>query len=195
MYRRELLKAGAAAMATAALSHQVAQAHNVAGAVVPPALVPSIRCRVHDSRELLLHGLLHNRTTALQLMFTGCSAVCPIQGALFADVQQRLDARPASPSDLQLLSISIDPLADDHRALAGWLRRYGAGARWRAASPDVQDLDRWLDFLQGRQAGADRHTAQVYLFDRRARLALRTTDFPPAGEVLRLLDALAAQAV
>ncbi|HUD32335.1 MAG TPA: SCO family protein, partial [Variovorax sp.] len=64
---------------------------------------------------------------------------------------------------------------------------------WRAASPAVADLDRWLDFLQGRRAGADRHTTQVFLFDRRGRLALRTVDLPPASEVVRLVGELAAQ--
>lgn len=193
MHRRDLLLAGAGIVAASTLPPPPALAHNAAGAVAPPAPVPSVRCRTHDGHTLPLHGLLQGKTTALQLMFTGCSATCPIQGALFADVQQRLDARTPARADLQLLSISIDPLADDPRALAGWLRRFGAGTRWRAASPDIRDLDRWLDFLQGRQTGADQHTAQAYLFDRWGRLALRSVDFPPAGEITRLLDALSAR--
>ena len=78
-------------------------------------------------------------------------------------------------------------------ALSGWLARFGAGGLWRAATPAVADLDRWLDFLQGRRAGADRHTTQVYLFDRRGRLALRSVDLPPAAEVVRLMTELAAR--
>lgn len=187
--RRHLLQA-AAALAVQALM-PVARAHGASGRVTPPLLPPSPwRLRMNDGRELNAASVLQGRVTALQLMFTGCSAICPIQGALFAELERRVAAAPAMASGVQLLSLSIDPLGDDPRALSKWLRGFGAGAVWQAASPAVRDLDPWLDFLQGRKAGADRHTAQVYLFDRAGRLVLRTVDFPTTTEVTRLLGEL-----
>jgi protein SCO1 len=56
--------------------------------------------------------------------------------------------------------------------------------------PRVEDVDRLLDFVRGRAAGADRHTAQVYLFDRQARLAYRTADMPPARFVAETMSQL-----
>ncbi|MGK6309802.1 SCO family protein [Variovorax sp. DT-64] len=72
------------------------------------------------------------------MMFTGCSTVCPIQGALFAALQAAMAAEH-SPT-LRLLSLSIDPLADDPAALSAWLRRFGAGPAWSAAVPTTRRL-------------------------------------------------------
>jgi protein SCO1/2 len=189
MQRRHLLCA--AAVLAGATRVGPARAHG--GLVLPPEAPPAVRLRLQDGRQLAPAALFGGRVTAVQLMFTGCSATCPIQGALFAQAERLLLARRPAVEDLQLVSASIDPLADDPKALAAWLGRFGAGGLWRAAAPAVADLDRWLDFLQGRRAGADRHTTQVYLFDRRGRLALRSVDLPPAAEVVRLMTELAAR--
>jgi protein SCO1/2 len=49
-----------------------------------------------------------------------------------------------------------------------------------------------MDFLKARANGPDRHTGQVYYFDRKGQLALRSVDFPPAQEVVRALEELAS---
>ena len=189
--RRNLL-GGVLALASAGLGH-AAWAHNSAGAVDPPRPAPRAALTRHDGYKADLAALLRGRVTAMQLMFTGCSATCPIQGALFAAAEQQLahETPGAGAMPMQLLSLSIDPLGDDAAALKAWRAKFGAGGLWSAAVPAMQDLDSLLDFLQGRQAGADRHTAQVYLFNRKAELVLRTVDFPPPREVVRLLQALA----
>ncbi len=196
--RRALLGAGAAfSLAAAWPAHRAqaqaqgpaqspaqAQGHVEFGPVRPPVAAPALRLTGTDGKPWLLPSALEGRITALQLMFTGCSATCPIQGAAFADAQQKLEHDAA---DLRLLSVSIDPLGDDRRALAAWLARYGAKPqRWTAALPRAQDVDPLLDFVRGRASGADRHTPQIYLFDRRARLVYRTADLP-SGEQLALL--------
>ncbi|WP_213955022.1 MULTISPECIES: SCO family protein [unclassified Variovorax] len=187
MKRRAILRASMAALP--ALCFGTARAHNAAGEVRPPLPAPDIQVTSNGGSKSQLRDLLAGRATALQLMFTGCSSVCPIQGALFAQVQAAL---PRGDAPLQLLSASIDPLGDDPRALTAWLGRFGAGPRWSAFSPAPASLDRWLDFLAGRSVGPDKHTAQVYFFDRQARLVLRTVDFPRPAEVARLLAQLVA---
>jgi len=186
--RRKLL-ASALAFASAGLG-PTARAHNAPGAVDPPRPAPRTAITRHDGRKADLASLLRGRVTAMQLMFTGCSNTCPIQGALFAAAEQQLAGGATGPGAGQLLSLSVDPLGDDAAALKAWRAKFGAGSLWSAAVPAMQDLDPLLDFLQGRQAGADRHTAQVYFFNRRAELVLRTVDFPQPAEVVRLLQAL-----
>ncbi|KNZ33215.1 MAG: hypothetical protein AD742_08050 [Methylibium sp. NZG] len=196
--RRRLLAAGA--LALLASRHGATAAHESAGPVLPRERPANLRLSLVEGdgsnpgsgKPALLHNLLKGNVTALQLMFTGCSATCPIQGAIFADAQARL---ASADKQLRLLSISIDPLSDDAPALARWLARFGAQPqRWSAAAPAVRDVDPMLDFLRGRAVGADRHTAQAYLFDRQGRLAFRTVDMPPGGELVRLMQALAAAA-
>lgn len=179
MRRRDLLAVLASASFTA-------RAHDPFGPVDPPRAAPSLLLSGADGSMRDIIDRLRGRVTAVQLMFTTCSAVCPIQGALFAAVAQRLQG-----GEMHLLSLSIDPLNDDPRALAAWLARFGAGPAWQAAAPRVADVDRLFDLLAGRAPGPDRHSTQVYLFDRRARLVYRTPELPKVAHVVEMLQTLA----
>jgi protein SCO1/2 len=181
-----MLLGGACAAAIGALP-AVAWAHNVAGAVVPPAAPPQVPLLLDDGTATDLARLLAGRLSAVQLMFTSCRGLCPIQGALFGSAAKHLGDRV---HDAQLLSISIDPERDDPKALRAWLDHMGANGRWRAARPDPKSLDPLVDFLRSRAKGPDSHTAQVYFFDRRGLLVMRSVDFPPATEVVRVIEEL-----
>jgi protein SCO1 len=142
-----------------------------------------------EGRTVSLRSLLEGHITAVQLMFTGCSATCPIQGAVFADTSRML---AGATRELRLLSVSIDPLGDSPKALDAWLSRFGAPPqRWTAAVPRMQEVDALIDFLRGRASGVDRHTAQAFLFDRQARLAFRTIDMPSGADLSALMRQLA----
>jgi protein SCO1/2 len=187
--RRHWLQMVTAAAGASALN---TLAHNSAGWVKPPLPVPDLRVTLPDGKQLALRDVLRGRVTALQLMFTGCTSTCPLQGALFAQVQARVDAVGVPLANTQLVSLSIDPLGDSLSAMAGWLRQFGANPRWRAVVPQVKDLDTLLNFVDGRSKGLDRHTAQVFMFNARAELVLRSVDHPPAAEVVRWLSELSA---
>jgi protein SCO1/2 len=183
--RRGLLAAALVSAATARV--RPAAAHNDAGAVDPPLSPPELALTLHDKQRTTLKKALAERVTALQLILTSCQATCPMQAALFAETARKLGD---SLKSAQLLSISIDPARDDPDKLAKWLERFGHHRRWRAARPDEKQLDALVSFLKSKKSGPDPHTAQVYFFNRRGELALRSVDFPPAKEVLRLLGEL-----
>ncbi len=160
-------------------------AHDPMGPVVPPRPMPPFPLLTHEGRRSDAVELMRGRVTAVQLMFTSCSGVCPIQGALFAAVAQGIATRP----HLQLLSVTIDALGDDPAALRGWLARFGTPPRWLAAAPRVEDVDAIRRWLGGRGIDAgDPHARQVHVFDRQARLAFRTAELPASRVVL---DAMA----
>ena len=184
--RRDWLAALGGLLVAGSASAAEAPPHEPFGPVLPRLAAPRLRLTDDSGRPGEWPALMKGRRTAVQLMFTGCSATCPIQGALFAE----LAARVHDPG-VQLLSLSIDPLNDTPAALRAWLAKFGSAAGWRAAVPDRRDADRLVDFLKGRAPGVDRHTAQVYLFDRNARLAYRTEDMPAPARVAELLALLA----
>jgi protein SCO1/2 len=161
------------------------RAHAPFGRVEPPQPAPALPLRGADAVVRRFDRKLLGRVTAVQLMFTGCTATCPLQGALFGAVAQRL-----AVGDARLLSLSVDPLNDDPKALSAWLARFGTSAVWQAAAPRIEDVDRLYDHLAGRDGGADRHSTQVFLFDRRARLVYRTPELPPVAHVLEVLEAI-----
>jgi len=159
------------------------------GPVAPAESVPSLACVLSDGRTATLVELLTGRTTALQLMFTGCSAVCPIQGALFARLQGMLPNQLAR--NIQLLSLSIDPLSDNPKALSTWLKRFDARPGWIAASPVLAALGRVTALFRSGVNDADDHSTQVYLINRGAKLVWRTSDLPTPREIADLLLQLA----
>lgn len=186
LLRRHTLMGLAALASPLAMAQTAAPAHDPFGPLRPPLPAPKLWLTADDGKRFELTQRLRGRITALQLMFTGCSATCPIQGALFGALAPLL----AGQREMQLLSVSIDPLGDSAQAVRAWVARFGAHAHWQGAVPRVEDVDRLLDFVRGRAAGADRHTAQVYLFDRQARLAYRTADMPPARFVAETMSQL-----
>jgi len=186
MSTRRSVLAGAAALVAGPWA---ARAHQAFGPVQPELAAPALPLQDMAGKPVALPALLAGQVTAVQLMFTGCSATCPIQGAVFADAQARLAKAQA---DLRLLSVSIDPLGDDLAAMRAWLAKFGAQpGRWAGALPRAKDADALLDFLRGRAPGVDRHTAQAFVFDRRARLVFRTEDMPQPAELVALMQRIA----
>lgn len=181
-----LLAGGWSAVGVQRVAHA---GHGALGPVSPARPVPGLALTLHDGRRTTLSDLLAGRFTALQLMFTGCSATCPIQGAVFAALQAQVLGRIPQA---QLLSVSIDPLGDDARALAGWRRRFAARPEWVAAVPSLQHADVMLEFLRGRASAADRHTPQVYLMDPQGRLAYRCAELASADDLARLFGQFAS---
>jgi protein SCO1/2 len=166
------------------------------GPVAPARVLAGWTVKTHDGRSTDLPTLLRGRVTALQLMFTGCSATCPIQGALFAQAQRDLTL---APGVAQFLSLSIDPLADNPAALAAWLHKFSARPGWLAASPRIEDVDAIVAILgSGGQSVADRtrdpHTGQVYLINRQGALVFRLPSMPTPSDINAALAAVARQA-
>lgn len=182
--RRRLLNSVAAG-AFGLLWPALTVAHSSIGPVDPPQRAPEMTLNGADGNAFELRRRLTGCVTALQLMFTGCSATCPIQGAIFADAQTGL---LKAARHLRLLSVSVDPLSDDPKALSAWLVRFGAQpGRWTAASPSMKDQNSLPDFLRGRASDADRHATQVFLFNKRAELVFRTTELPPGAHLAELM--------
>lgn len=177
-------------VAATVLAPKVARAHNNAGVVDPPAAPPALSLTLDDGKATTLAKHLRGHVSAVQLMFTSCGATCPIQGAVFAESVRSL---ADSMKDAQWLSVSIDPARDDPQRLHAWMARFGAHSRWRAARPDPKQIDPLYEFLKAQNPGPDRHTAQVYFFDRRGDLVMRSVDFPSSKEIARVLTDLAAR--
>lgn len=187
MNRRQglhLLAAGGAGL----LWSRRARAHGGPGPVEPPLDAPDLPLVDQHGRAQRLRPWMSGQVTLVQTIFTGCSSVCPVQGALFAALQQRLAARPPR-QPVRLLSISIDALGDTPAALQAWLVRMQARPGWDAALPQPQGVDalrRALDAGPGvNAADLDAHSDKVYLFDAQARLRWRSTPLPPAADLLR----------
>lgn len=164
-----------------------ARAHDI-GLVKPPIEVPDVAVVSADGVRAPLSALLRGRVTAIQLMFSKCKSICPIEAATLARVQEALEAvRDNFINDIQLLSLSIDPATDTPEVLKAWLERFGAKRGWTAASPAEADLGRVRAFFDRASNLGEDHSTVISLVDRNRRLVWRSLELPAPDEVARLL--------
>jgi protein SCO1/2 len=192
MTRREMLCAMATIITSAAPAIAWAQ-HAGMGPVKPPLRLTEASLVDQTCKTRTLAELLSDRVTAVQTIYTGCSSICPLQGALFGAVQDwLLQAHAHYP--IRLLSIGIDPYADEPSALREWLARFHARPLWNAATPVPNAVERVRAELAGRSSlprSITDHSTQVYYFDESARLRWRSADLPRVEEVCNVLSSLA----
>jgi hypothetical protein len=106
--RRRALLASAAGWALASATGN-ASAHGELGPIEPRRPAPGLALTLHDGRKTTLPRVLQGRWTALQLMFTGCSASCPVQGAVFGALQGLvLDSLPGGRHRHQEVAADAD---------------------------------------------------------------------------------------
>jgi protein SCO1 len=171
----------------------VVSGHRVSGPVLPPRRMPAMTVVLDNGETVELKSLFAGHWTLAQLIFTGCSTTCPIQGAVFSKTQAELKAANV---DAQLLSISIDPLGDDAKSLTNWLDSFDRGPGWRAVIPPYDNLGPLLDILGGRGKGIDVHDARAYLVDPKGDLRFITEELPSTQLLVNLVKkAQAATAI
>jgi protein SCO1 len=125
-----------------------------------------------------LAGLLMRpgRVTLVNFVYTRCASVCLAMGTEFAQLQRVLADSAMPQPNVQLLSISFDPLHDDAAALQRAATRWGADPRhWRFASvPDATELQRLLAAFQvtliADGLGGYEHNAALLVIDENGRL-------------------------
>ncbi len=183
--RRPVLAGLAASLALHALP---AFAHDGIGPVKPPLEVPDISIVSSDGFQGSLRDRLLGRVTALQLMFTKCKSICPIEAATFVRTQEALASFPSE--GIQLISLSIDPLNDTPDALKAWLESLDARVGWTAVSPAKTDLTRARQFFDGASSLGEDHSTAMSLINRAGQLVWRTAELPAPDEVAKLLSHL-----
>lgn len=146
--------------------------------------VPDIRLQRADGQAVTLaRELDYPGPVALNFVFTTCSAICPIQSRVFADLQQKAGPR------LRLLSISLDPLNDTPGQLRAYAARFGAGHEWRfyTGTPEASGAaQRAFDVYRGNKMN---HEPVVLLRRGPDQPWVRVEGYASADDLLRLLRA------
>ena len=172
-------------MALALPSAKADDVHGKVGPVRPPVAVPDFEVVSSDGQRLHLRDMLAGRVSAVQLMFSHCRSICPIEAATFARVQDAL--ADDLTGRIQLISLSIDPATDTPEVLKTWLQRFGARHGWDAIAPSINELALVRSFFdQGSGFGED-HSTAMYVIDSNARLVWRSSELPAPDDVARLL--------
>lgn len=185
---RSAARRGAKPSEEQAAAERVSQ-HFPFGPVLPVRPLPAWPIKTHLGQATHLAALCKGHVTAIQLVYTSCSAICPIQGALFAQAQKLAVGKLSARS--QFLSLSIDPLSDTPQALARWIKAYQPAAGWLAAAPSVNDVQAMQLLLSkgGEPKGdtLDAHPGQVYFVNRKGELVYRSPSLPTPEQIVAIM--------
>ena len=134
--------------------------------------------------------VMADRLVAINFVYTTCTTVCPVQSALFADLQQRLGERAGR--DVSLISVSVDPLRDTPLRLKEFAARYKAGPGWSFLTGSRQSVDEVLKAFDVYTPNFADHPAAVLVGDPRSGEWVRYFGFPSTDQLISRMKELQA---
>jgi cytochrome oxidase Cu insertion factor (SCO1/SenC/PrrC family) len=121
---------------------------------------PDVELLDQDGRKVNFYtDLVRGKTVAINFIFTTCTTICPPLGATFARVQKELGERVGR--DVQLISVSVDPLTDTPERLKAWGAKFKAGPGWTLVTGTKPQVDELLRSLGAGVASPADHTPAV----------------------------------
>lgn len=197
--RRTLAAIAAMALATIAPvasgaddhSHHMKHGQHEQGAGKLHIKLPDTVLTDHNGKTVRLKAdAVADRLVVINFVYTTCTTVCPVQSALFADLQQRLGER--SGKDVSLISVSVDPLRDTPPRLKEFARRYKAGPGWSFLTGSRQAVDEVLKAFDVYTPNFADHPAAVLVGDPRSGEWVRYFGFPGTDQILGRITELHA---
>lgn len=168
---------------------QHGQAAKVAGTV--QIKLPDTVLTDHNGKALRFRtDAIAGRLVVINFVYTTCTTVCPVQSALFADLQQRLGER--SGRDVSLISVSVDPLRDTPLRLKEFAARHKAGPGWSFFSGSRQAVDEVLKAFDVYTPNFADHPAVILVGDPRSGDWVRFFGFPSTDQVMARMKELQA---
>jgi len=100
---------------------------------------PNLPLITQDGKVVRLYDdLLKGKSVAINLIYTTCSASCPLETARLVQVQRILGDRVGK--DIFFYSISIDPKRDTPEVLKAYMQRYHVGPGWLFLTGKEEDI-------------------------------------------------------
>jgi protein SCO1/2 len=121
------------------------------------------------------------RSVVLSFIFTACASICPVTSATLAQLQRRLGA---GISQVQLISISIDPDEDTAGRLAAYGRKFGARPGWRFYTGTAQAINEVQRAFDAYSSDKMRHAPDTYVRRPGSESWVRLHGFASADELL-----------
>jgi protein SCO1/2 len=154
--RRTLLTSAAVGVGIAALSriakeHQTTNwQHIPARELIRTRHFPNVELTTHQGNKVRFYDdLIKDRKVIVNFMFTSCENACPLVTANLVRVQHILSDRIGH--DIQIYSLTLDPLVDTPRVLSEYAASHHTGPGWlflTGKPEDMEQLRRSLGFWQ-----------------------------------------------
>lgn len=141
----------------------------------------------HEGKPLrLTDATLASRILVVDFVYTSCTTFCPVASALMDQVRTRLGARVGR--DVQLLTITVDPVRDTPARLAEYGGRFGASPGWTWLTGRKPDVDAVLRGLGAYSRNFEDHPAVVLVGDPATGRWTRLNGLPDPELVVRRVE-------
>lgn len=104
--------------------------------------------------------LIKGKVVAINFIFTTCTTICPPLTATFRRVQE--DAK-AKGLDVQLISVSVDPVTDTPERMRDFASKFKAEPGWAFVTGEKAQIDSVLQALGAAVANKNDHTPMILI--------------------------------
>ncbi|MEK7405366.1 MAG: SCO family protein [Acidobacteriota bacterium] len=150
--------------------------------------IPDVTVVDQEGRQLRFYSdLVKGKVVAINFLFTTCTTICPPLSATFSTIQGRLGSRAGS--EVNLISVSVDPLNDTPARMKEWLARFRAKPGWTFVSGEKAEIDKLLRALGAYASRKEDHTPVVLIGNDATGTWTRAYGIGAAARVAGLIEA------
>ena len=135
--------------------------------------------------------LVSNKIVVMSFIYTSCTTVCPVVSSIMGKVQKQLGARVGT--EVQLVSISIDPQRDDPKRLNDYARSFQNGPGWSWLTGSTQSINETLKGLGTFNGDFKSHAPLILVGDGNSRHWTRYYGFTDPDVLTREVEKLSGQ--
>lgn len=145
--------------------------------------IPSMNLVRQDGRVIRLSQLLRqNKSILLTFIYTSCSSICPIMTRTMLGVQQKLGERA---SDIEMMSITLDPEYDRPDVLSAYAKEIGAGSQWWHYTGQTNEIAKLAKAFQAYTKNKMDHVPVFLLKPERSSSWIRYQGFVGSSDIVR----------
>ena len=135
--------------------------------------------------------LVTDKIVVMSFIYTSCTTVCPVVSSIMGKVQKQLGARVGS--EVQLVSISIDPQRDDAKRLNDYASTFQNGPGWSWLTGSVQSVNETLKGLGSFSGDFKSHQPLILVGDGNSHNWTRYYGFTDPAVLTREVEKLSGQ--
>lgn len=145
-----------------------------------------------DNKSIRFYeDLVKGKTVAINFIYTSCKTACPIQGAVFSQVQEKLKKRLGK--DIFLVSISIDPKIDSPKKLSKWGKKFKQRSGWTLVTGDKSKINNLLKSIDMYTAILEDHSPIILIGNDKQGQWKRVSGLSSPGQLAKIINNIADQ--
>jgi protein SCO1/2 len=141
----------------------------------------------HNGEDVMfVTDVIGDNIVVMDFVYTTCTTICPVLSALFTQVQKQLGDQAGD--DVQLISMSVDPVRDTPQRLKAYSAKHRAGDGWVWLTGPKADVDDVLIGLGAYTSNFEDHPSMVLIGDGRTGEWKRLFGFPNPDRIVQIVN-------